>query len=231
MRDSVTVFRKEVLDMFGSRHSLRGPLWQLGVTVLLTGLVVPAADSSLWTHLSAPLVLYAVFPAGFAAALAADSFAGEIERGTLETLLATPLANGAIFLGKTALAVLFVLCVAGLSLAVAIPTAYHFGRVQAPIPLGLFFGVLGGAVACAFLIAALTIAVSTRVPVARSAHQIGMLITFLVAGLTSVALETAGRSLGWTGILWIDACGLLLGAATLLVAGCSFRRESLFDRR
>ncbi len=231
MRDSLTVLRKEALDTFGNRYSVRGPLWQAGITVFVTGILVPALDTGVWTHVPVPLILYSVLPASFAAALAADAFAGEVERGTLETLLATPLPSGAIFFGKTALITFSVLCVSALSLSAAVSTAWYLGRLRLPLAPGLFLGVLGGAVACAVLIGGLTIAVSARVPVARSAHQIGTLITFAVAGLAAFALEAAEPSLSWIRVLCWDGCVLLVGLGALLVSVRCFRRESLFERR
>jgi ABC-2 type transport system permease protein len=49
-----------------------------------------------------PSLIYAFFCAMVVTAVIADSFAGERERHTLETLLATPLSDRAILLGKIA---------------------------------------------------------------------------------------------------------------------------------
>ena len=56
-------------------------------------------------------MLYCGFPGAVAAMVAADAFAGERERRTIETILSTPLRVRSIFLGKVAAAAAFAVAV------------------------------------------------------------------------------------------------------------------------
>ena len=120
MNATYTVLRKELMELFGERHSLRGPLLQAVALFLLVGVIVPWGDPSVWASASGPIVLFQLFPAVIASMIAADAFAGERERKTLETLLATPISTVSIFLGKTLAAVAFAVLVSLCSLTSAL---------------------------------------------------------------------------------------------------------------
>lgn len=102
-----------------------------------------------------------------------DSFAGERERRTLETLLATRLSDTAILLGKFAAAAAYGI---GISLALLIVSVIsvnllHPGQgliMYSPLALGLF---LVGLLVIATLAAGLGVLVSLRAPTVRQAQQ------------------------------------------------------------
>ncbi len=230
MNDAWTVYRKEMREAFGDRHSMRGAMFQAVICILLTGVVVPILQASIWTNVTTTLMLYVVFPATLAATLSADAFAGERERRTLETLLCTPLADHSIFIGKAATAVTFVVAVSGASLLAGITASACKGLLGALSP-GLVVVTLGGAMASAFLVAALAIAISVRVPVARSAQQIGSLATFALAGGAVILLKSLRIPLNWPTVLWVDAVVLLLGVVGLLAAMQGFHRDRFLEER
>jgi ABC-2 type transport system permease protein len=231
MKDAFTVFRKEVMEIMADRHSFRGTFLQAGITVLLTGIIVPALDTSLWDKVVTAMMLWVVFPSTLAATIAADAFCGESERRTLETLLATPLSDRAIFVGKTAAAVLFVVLISAASLVAAVTTAGIRGFLPAHLPMLLVPGVLGGAFAGGVLVGALAIAVSVRVRVARSAQQIGSLLTFAIAGLSVTILRRLSTPLDWSLILRADLCVFAIGLIGLLISMQTFRRDWFFETR
>ncbi len=228
MNDTWTVYRKEMREAFGDRHSMRGAMLQAAICILLTGIVVPILQASIWTSVTTILTLYVVFPATFAAMISADAFAGERERRTLETLLSTPLADHSIFIGKAATAVTFVVAVSGASLLAGLVTAACKGS-PVPVSPSLLLGTLGGALASSFLIAALAIGISVRVPVARSAQQIGVLATFALAGLTVTLLNRLEIPLDWSTVLRLDGVVFLMGAFSLFVAMLGFHRDRFFE--
>lgn len=227
--DAVTVLRKELQETFGDRYAFRGPLLQAAMVLALTGFMIPAMDSSIWEP-SAVMMLYVVFPSTLASIFAAEGFAGEKERHTLETLLATPVSDGAIFLGKTATGVLFVLCVSVVSLVTGLVVATARGLLSEPPTPVLFLGVFVGALGGALLTSAIGMAVSMRVPVARSAQQMSLMLTFIGAGVGAALLRALGGGLDWPVLLRGEAVVLVLAIVALTVAIRLFRRELFFER-
>lgn len=231
MRDTVTLFRKELQEVTGDRHSFRGALVQAAITIGITGILVPATDPNLWSTVTTPMMLFMVFPSTLAATMAADSFAGENERGTLETLLATPLSDGSIFLGKTAAAAAFSIVVAMASLAAAFTTELVRGLLPQHFAPISFLGIIGGAVAGAGLIAALVAIISLKLTVARSAQQVGSFLTFAFAFLTIFALRRLGVGLEWSTILWADAVVGFVALLGVFTGMRLFHRDRFFEKR
>jgi ABC-type transport system involved in multi-copper enzyme maturation permease subunit len=231
VRDAYTIFRKELMEVLGDRHSFRGAFLQAAITIVLTGIVVPFMDAGVWTKVTTAMMLYVVFPSTLAATLAADAFSGESERRTIETLLATPLADSSIFLGKTAAAVAFVFFISTVSLCTGYAVAALRGLLPEHLPAALFGGVLGGALAGGFLVAALAATISVRVPVARSAQQMASLLTFALAGLSVTALRRLGGPLNWSAILPADVVIFVAGLAGLALGTTLFRRDRFFEER
>lgn len=138
----------------------------------------PAWERTVLVHLAAPL--YLLVPLVAATVIAADTFAGERERGTLEALLHTPTTDRELVLGKLLVAyvpasvlgiVSFALYTvwanllgAGALGGIFFPTASWFALVfwLAPAVSALGLGLL--------------VAVSHRVRSLQAAHQIGSLI-------------------------------------------------------
>lgn len=158
-------------------------------------------------YLLAPMFL--VVPMMVASVLAADAFAGEKERGTLEALLHAPVSERTLFFGKllaawTPAVVVGVVGTAAYA-AVATWTAWPLvGRsFLAPavwVPLALW---VGPAVALAGIGA--TVLVSARVGTFQEAYQLGGVVVVPV-----VALVVAQA----TGVLVLDARLLgVIGAA------------------
>lgn len=98
IRDTLTVIWKEVNEflLLSNRPMRSGWLLLIGVIGFLVAM--PALGDESW--LTASLTLWLGFPPLFVTLFIPDSFAGERERHTLETLLATRLPDRAIFFGK-----------------------------------------------------------------------------------------------------------------------------------
>ena len=179
-------------------------------------------------YLLAPLFL--VVPLMVASVVAADAFAGEKERGTLEALLHAPVRERDLFAGKLLAAWLPAMAVGivGTALYAAVVTAAAWPLVGRPfLPAGVWIGIavwVGPAVALAGLAA--TVLVSARVRTFQEAYQLGAAVVVPIVAL--VIAQAAG-------VLILDARLLLLiGAivwaidAVLLWASLrGFRRERL----
>jgi hypothetical protein len=103
--DVWTVMWKEWRELLIQRVRLRGGALSLLVVVAVFSIVLPLQIGSDWVE--SPMVLFFAgwVPFVSTAHVVADSFAGERERHTLETLLASRLSNQAILFGKVCTAV------------------------------------------------------------------------------------------------------------------------------
>ena len=226
MSATFAVLRKELLEILGNRDSLRGPLVQGGIVFLLAGVIVPRS-ASMWSDPVAPILLFQLFPAAIASMIAADAFAGERERRTLETVLATPVTEMAIFMGKTLCAVSLGLFVSMVTLTSALIVAsLHLG--QTPLSAARVASVIVGSFSASLLTSSVAVAISSRVDVARSAQQIASMaaLTIIFGGdalLRQVEVLTAQRLLG------IDATAIALALVILAISARTFRRSRRFE--
>lgn len=179
-------------------------------------------------YLLAPLFL--VVPLMVASVIAADAFAGEKERGTLEALLHAPVRERDLFAGKLIAAWLPALLVGivGTGIYALVATAAAWPLIGRPfLPPGVWLPLVlwvGPAVALAGLGA--TVLVSARVRTFQEAYQIGGVVVVPI-----VALVVAQA----IGVMVLDARLLLvlglvvwgLDAALLALALRGFTRERL----
>ncbi len=172
MRDALAIIRKELKELSTDWQSFYGTFIQTCVVVLLCGVFVPARSTNIWTSPTDLVMLYAIFPSIVAALFAADSFAGERERNTLETLLATPISDRAIYLGKVLAALGISVSCSVAALAAAVVTTLIKGDNPLPaVGISGFATLVAGAVVFGLTTTALATAVSSRTRVARSAQQ------------------------------------------------------------
>lgn len=177
--------------------------------------------------------LFLIVPLMVASVLAADSFAGERERRTLEALLATPTTDSELLAGKLlgAWGPAVVVGLGGIALyglAANLAAWPVMGEVFFPAALWLLLALWIGPAAAALGLGAMVL-VSARVRGAQEAFQIGgvvvlpivLLVVGQAAGLVFLNVRL-GVLLGF--LLWVIATGLLwLGRQT-------FHREALMSR-
>lgn len=179
MRDTLIVFRKEVrewLSVSETRHSF---LAQIGVFLFTFGILWP------WVFGRSESVAFSVT---FLALLignsvVADSFAGERERQTLETLLATRLPDTAIYIGKvladTCYTMALMLVVLGASVVTTNLVQPGDGFFMYS-PLVLLLSV-GGAFVLTLLTVGLGVSISLRSKTVRNAQQVQMLLLMVLS--------------------------------------------------
>jgi ABC-2 type transport system permease protein len=109
LKDILTVMWKERRELFTERETVRGTLAVfLGPLIMLAalGILAPWQVGPAWVE--TPLsIVPALFVSLMFGGMTAGSIAGERERHTLETLLASRLPDRAILFGKVAIAVCF----------------------------------------------------------------------------------------------------------------------------
>lgn len=188
VHDLDTVLRKELKELFASGE---GRSRYLSLIILgIFGVVLPLTTglrTPTWATSAVPAGLYGLMlPLLLIMSVGADSFAGERERHTLETLLASRLPDQAIFFGKliaitvfgwgqSLLAALVGLLVTNVAHKGAL-TLYPPSIVVAIVVLGLLVALVGAATAAL---------VSLRASTVRQASQmlsIGLMV--IIFGLT-----------------------------------------------
>lgn len=104
-RDITTIIWKEWKEVLlgGGGRSRYWPL----LFVVVVGVILPIQGGSIWIDTPAGLILSIWLPLLLVNNLIADSFAGERERHTLETLLASRLSDLAILAGKILAAAIY----------------------------------------------------------------------------------------------------------------------------
>ncbi len=169
----------------------------------------------------------------FGTVFAADAFAGERERKTLETLLATPLSDVAIVLGKAAAAVVMGLLTATVAFelsALTINMTQHPAALFVP-SAQLMLGALGAALGGVLATTAAAIFVSMRVLVARTAQQIASVMSLVVGGVLTAVWSKLHLPLDWPHVMYAEAVMMAIGLALFAAAALSFKRDRLLERR
>lgn len=177
--------------------------------------------------------LYLLIPLMVSTVIAADSFAGERDRGTLEALLHTPTTDSELFVAKFLASWLPAMAV---SLGGFLVYCFIANAVAWPQLGYLFFPSITWLVLAIFVTPAiaalglgLMVIVSSRVHSLQAAHQFGSLVVLpvvlLLIGQVSGAILFDLRLVAFLGIVvW------LASALVLHVAVGTFRRERLAVR-
>jgi len=107
MQDLLTIVWKEWKEILLQRGTRIRPWMSLLVVVGVFGIYLPLQMGREWIDSPLTLVVWGWVPVFFVTSIIADSFAGERERHTLETLLASRLSDRAILFGKLATGVAY----------------------------------------------------------------------------------------------------------------------------
>jgi ABC-2 type transport system permease protein len=226
--DIVTVMTKELKEFLlrgggATRSGLRGGGW-LSLLILLAvfGIFLPYQSGRDWVE-SPVVILWAWVPLFLTTSITADSFAGERERHTLETLLASRLSDTAILLGKVAGAIAYGWGVTLASLVVGLITVnVGFGKGELLFyPFNMALGGLALSFLGAGLAATAGVLVSLRASTVRQAAQtmsiaIMVLLFVPIFGVQALPAETQARLLDWVISTSMNQV-LLLALALLLV--------------
>lgn len=123
---------------------------------------------------------FLIIPLMASSVISSDSFAGEKERRTIEALLATPITDGELFMGKVLVSFVPSMMVTAISFVLYTATvdilAYKmFGRLLLP-NLGWVMLIFGLAPTVALASIGLTVMISSRVKGFREAQQISVVL-------------------------------------------------------
>jgi len=174
--------------------------------------------------------MFLMLPLMYATTIAAESFAGERERKTMEALLYTPATDGELFLGKVMAAAVPSIIVTWIGFAIytlILNLAPYgvFQRIWFPLPTWwpLIFWVAPALIAMGI---SMTVLISEKVPTFMGAYQTSSSIVLLVVVLFVGQLS---------GVLYLSVgIGLALGAVLWVIAGVlaylaihTFNREKM----
>ncbi len=233
MSDILTMVWKESKDVFfqGGWRSLIRPLFVVGIM----GIYLPLQFGPQWVDLTPiGMILLLWIPFFVIISFVGDVIAGERERHTLETLLASRMPDRAILLGKVVAIVLYAWGMGMLSLLLGLVLVDLF-RTQGNwmfYPLDLFVDALVLILLASVLGASAGVLISLRVSTVRQAQQILSIGTIvLVFGATFVlrALPTnLVSSLTYQQSLLIAVAVIaVLDAILLGLSLASFQRSRL----
>jgi ABC-2 type transport system permease protein len=225
---------KEIL-LFRARAGRVGNVVSLLMLLGVFGVYLPLITGPQWV--SSPLVLaaWAWVPYLLIVGVIADAFAGERERHTLETLLATRLSDRAILLGKIGAAVGYGwgVALASLLLGLISLNIAFAGNGLLVYPAATLAAILTLSLLVSILAASLGVLVSIRAASLQQAQQrlsLSSMLLFLVpvfamqlaprAWVAAAATAVEGSNL--PGLFLAVGTGLLLLDAGL-VAGCLAR--------
>ena len=182
-------------------------------------------------YLLAPLFL--IVPLMLSSVLAADAFAGEKERRTLETMLLLPIGDGPLFYAKVLAAFLPAMAISwiGFVLYAIVANAVAWSATHRVfVPTSLWLVVIfwvGPAVAALGL--GVMVRVSARARTAQEANQLGgaviLPLIFLAVGQSAgLLLVTVPIAVGIGAVLWAAAVWLVVRG------GQRFTRDRIAER-
>lgn len=239
VRDVMAVVWKEIRELFfAPGNSVRS---RILIFIAIVGVIMPLQQGQLWLHSTLAVMLIVMEPVFLVLNVIADAFAGERERHTLETLLASRLSDRSILFGKLITAIIYgwsislALLVVGLIVVNVAHSTGTFSFYSGEILLScLLFGLL-----MVTFMAALGILVSLKAASVRQAQQT-LSISFLVIFLALIygtqalpkdwtaSLVNFAGNIGIYGVILVIAAALVIIDAIVIGATASrFRRDRL----
>ena len=234
MSDLGTMIWKEIRDeiLQGGRQAFIRPLLIVGIM----GLLLPLQLGMRWLAFSPDVILVSVYVSFFfIITYIGDAIAGERERHTLETLLASRVSDVAILLGKIIVTVVYTWVIVLISLlvgALAVNVAQGTGAWQFYAPLSLLVYTLVFSLLTSLLAASSGVLVSLHSPTVRQAQQTLLLSTLGFGVLLFLVVRTIPASLMASlntnqVLLVILAVLFILDAILLGISMASFKRSRL----
>lgn len=239
--DIWTVTWKEWQEFRDQLLSLRRGGLSALILALILGVIAPVQIGPEWVHSKIVIAYWPFLAATMVSSLIADSVAGERERHTLETLLASRLSDSAILIGKIVAAVLYGLgfAVANLLIGlIAVNVAFH---ESAPILFAArqFIVTILLTILASLFMAGVGVFISLRASTVKQAQQaFGIAIIVLTMGplllfnaLAPETREDLARRVAGVGEARIEAYTLaFLLTLSVIVIGAAlarFRRGKL----
>jgi uncharacterized membrane protein SpoIIM required for sporulation len=173
------------------------------------------------------LMVVGFFPISISLVIALESFVGERERLSLEPLLATPLTDGQLYLGKMLASLLLPLLAALLGILVYLLGLYF--RIDWIPPIPLLIQVVLLTMAQAVVMVSGAVVISSQATSVRAANLLASFVIMPVSQL--IIAESLIMFWGRYDILWLLVLALFLISLVLGRMGLHlFHREALLGR-
>lgn len=221
--DIFTIVWKELKEYLIQRGNVRGGMIGLLLVLGVFGIMVPYQSGPSWVEQPLTVVYWAWLPLYMVIGVVADSFAGERERHTLESLLATRLTDSSILLGKVFAAAAYGWGFTLLAMVLGVITvnvAHGQGRFLMYQPL-LAVSIIVVGLLAALLAAAAGVLVSLRAKTVRQAAQtlsIGVMIMLFVPIFGFQALPADLQARLFSAASSVSSTRLSIGAVVVLLA-------------
>jgi len=241
MRDIWTVIWKEWQEFRDQLLSLRRGGLSALILALILGVVAPVELGTDWVESKLIVGYWPFLAATMVSSLIADSIAGERERHTLETLLASRLSDSSILIGKIIAAVIYGVGFAVVNIMiglVAVNVVHRDGGLLLFAPQR-FIATIALTVLASLLIAGIGVFISLRASTVKQAQQaFGIAIIVLTMGpvllFNALSFETRERliarlvSIGETRIEVYTVAGLIVLSVFVIGAALArFKRGKL----
>jgi ABC-2 type transport system permease protein len=174
MVDTLTIIKKEWREILLLSPGLRGGRLSLLVLLVVFGIFLPLQSGPEWLESPLNLFIWGWVPFLLVGGVVADSFAGERERQTLETLLASRLSDRAILAGKILATVGYGWGITMACMLVALITIniVHRGGELLLFPWKIGMAAVTASLLVSILAASLGVLVSLRSATVRQAQQV-----------------------------------------------------------
>ncbi len=238
--DILTVMWKETKELVFMRGRFRGGILGMLIFIAVFGIFMPLQSGRAWVESPVNLVYWGWVPFLMVSSVVADTFAGERERHTLETLLATRLSDRSILLGKLASAMLYgwgltMVCV--LLGLVTVNLAHGHGKLLF-YPGWIALGIVAFSLLISGLSGGLGVLISLRAPTVRQAQQtfsIAFLLLFIPIFFLPMLPEEWKRQMAGiltkldvkSALLYLALALAILDAGLAATALARFRRARL----
>ena len=241
MRDIWTVIWKEWQEFRDQLLSLRRGGLSALILALILGVVAPVELGTDWVESKLIVGYWPFLAATMVSSLIADSIAGERERHTLETLLASRLSDSSILIGKIIAAVIYGVGFAVVNIMiglVAVNVVHRDGGLLLFAPQR-FIATIALTVLASLLMAGIGVFISLRASTVKQAQQaFGIAIIVLTMGpvllFNALSFETRERliarlvSIGETRIEVYTVAGLIVLSVFVIGAALArFKRGKL----
>jgi ABC-2 type transport system permease protein len=181
LTDITTIIWKESREFITVRPGFRGGWTGLLIILAVFGILIPLQLGRDWLSAPTTILMWAWLPFILVNSVVADAFAGERERQTLETLLASRLSDRSILIGKICSAIVYGWGITLIGILVALVTVnisnWNGEFLFFPPMIGLAIFTLSFLVA--WLAAGIGVMVSLRAASVRQAQQT-LSVAFLV---------------------------------------------------
>jgi ABC-2 type transport system permease protein len=240
MSDILNVAWKELREILIFSDPRGRSKISLLIMIGVFGILIPLQNGRGWVESPISAIAWGWMPFLMVSNVVADSFAGERERHTLESLLATRLSDRAILFGKLLAALLYGFALTWIMLLLSLVTVnLAFGRGQLLLfPGMMFLGMLVFSLLISGLAASAGVLVSLRAASVRQAQQTLSLSMFLLfipflvlSFLPRSSVENLGLLLAQISLeqvaVGVVAFLLLLDVGLTLIALRRFQRSKL----